>query len=350
MQNTELSPADRNVLNAVYKIGAALGRKFEASDMTIQLRQAAAHYAAIYQLREDDDFMRDMKLRAANGAFLTDGQSKGVLNVLMADARRRLAAKRPAAPTAPSAPAATPFGPNVASIPDGRYRVTLPDGDHLALRFDSKNEWAVEKFGEGTRKISLRVGGSDSEREWNGVGTAASNGAVSLWKSAGPRVAAAVKVLAEAARDEQGWLVAGLAFAQEGSRCFRCGKELDQPESLLVGYGETCADKLGLPWGAKAIPMSVRLAQAAQAASEMVAIDPETGVEESADELLALVKQPAPVQTTPVATSIKQEELPLDPSELATDGRPLSRYQRDQRNGTPRPAGGYSYEDVFGDD
>ena len=89
MQNTPLRDDLRSVFNNVFRIGAALGRKFEASDMTIELRQAASLYAANYQVRaEGDDFMRDMQNRVAIPGFLTDGQSKGVLNVLMADARR----------------------------------------------------------------------------------------------------------------------------------------------------------------------------------------------------------------------------------------------------------------------
>ena len=289
----------RAVFNAAYRIGVALDRKFETSDLTPELRQAARLYAASYE--GDFPYMVEMAQSLTLGqGWFSDNQSKGILNCLMADAKRRMAAKpKREAPAAPAAVAA-PVGPNVASIPDGRYRVTLADGSDLALRFESNNEWTEEKFGQGTRKINLRTGGSDSEREWTGVGTASAAGAVSLWKSAGQRVRDALAILASASRDEQGWLVFGLAFAQEGSRCFRCGRELDQPESLLAGYGETCADKLGLPWGAKAIPMSVRLAQsqAPAAAADVPQIDPETGAQESADELLDLVEA---TRTAPVS-------------------------------------------------
>jgi hypothetical protein len=110
--------------------------------------------------------------------------------------------------------------------------------------------------------MSLRTGGSGSEREWSFLGFVDPQGYVTF-----SRKAAAYKPLAEAAVStleagvrEDAWLVFGLAYAQEGSNCFRCGRDLDTPESLLVGYGPTCADKLGLPWGAKAVPMSVVLA------------------------------------------------------------------------------------------
>lgn len=322
-----MTPDQRAVFNAAYRIGIALDRKFEVSDLTPELRQAARLYAASYD--GDFPFMVEMRDTATAGVmFFSDGQSKAILNCLMGDAKRRLAAKPK------TAAVAAPAGPNVASIPDGRYRVTLADGSDLALRFDSKNEWTIEKFGEGTRKINLRTGGSDSEREWTGVGTASASGAVTLWKSAGPRVREAVQVLADASRDEQGWLIAGLAFAQEGSRCFRCGKELDQPESLLVGYGETCAAKLGLPWGKTAIPMSVRLAQASQAAAPAASEPAYTREEE--DEFMALAN-------APVAAPVKEE----------TADQKYARYvERSNRIAAQAKAEGRprTYDEIFGDD
>jgi hypothetical protein len=272
----------RAVLNSVYRIGKALDRKFEASDLTPELRQAARMYAATYE--GDFPYMLEMRDQATSGVmFFSDNQSKGILNSLMADARRRLSEKVELASPPPAATAGVPTNSTLSIVPDGRYRVTLPDGDHLALKlaFAGKDS----KFA-GKRIVSTRINGD----EWMGVGHISPADEFRLWRSCSGdlrrRVSEAVKVLDQAkAQDE--WLVAGLAFAQEGSHCFRCGLPLDRPESLLVGYGETCAENLGLPWGEKAIPMSVRLAQA-EAPASAPTIDPETGVEESADELLAL--------------------------------------------------------------
>src|SRR5262252_3508135 len=286
-----MTPEQRAVLNAAYRVGAALGRKFEATDMTVELRQAAHLYASTYD--GDFPYMVDFAQRAAGGQmFFSDGQTKGILNCLMADAKRRLADRKPAAPVSNAAGVAQ--HQYLQELPDGRYRVTLADGDHLALY--------VKKAGEdsklaGSRVISTRVNGDD----WMGVAHIASDGAFRLWRSCQGslrgRVDAAVHVLDEAKTQDE-WLVAGLAFAQEGSQCFICGRDLDTPESLTAGYGPTCADKHGLPWGAKAVPMSVRLAQAAASAPvEAPAeppIDPETGVQESAEELLDLVEASRP--------------------------------------------------------
>ena len=128
-----MTPDQRAVFNAAFRIGNALGRKFEASDLTPELRQAAQLYAASYE--GDFDYMLQMRDQATLGGFwFNDNQSKGILNCLMADARRRLADRpKPAAPASTFTPAA-PSHIYLKELPDGRYRVTLPDGDHLALR------------------------------------------------------------------------------------------------------------------------------------------------------------------------------------------------------------------------
>ena len=308
----------RAVLNSVYRIGVALGRKFEATDMTVELRQAAHLYASTYE--GDFDYMAQMRDQVNGGVmFFSDGQSKGILNCLMADAKRRMASRAPKAPVSlPTAlAAARPF---LADLPDGRYRVTLADGDHLALR--------VSKAGQdsklaGSRIVSTRINGD----EWMGVGHVKDN--FHMWRScAGElrvRVYAALDVLDQAKTQDE-WLVAGLAYAQEGSQCFICGRDLDTPESLTAGYGPVCADKHGLPWGAKAIPMSVRLAQASNATAQETAspdIDPETGVQESAEELLALVEA-----TRPVAEPIQIRSF----AQAKAEGRPRT------------------YNEIFGDD
>lgn len=266
----------RAVFNAAYRIGAALGRKFEVADLTTELRQAAHLFAATYE--GDFDYMVQMRDSVTAGAmFFSDGQSKGILNCLMAEAKRRLGDRPKVA-----APAATaPQHMYLETLPDGRYRVTLADGESIALYI--KLAGTDSKL-SGSRVISTRVNGD----EWMGVAHITATGNLKTWRSCqGPllvRVIAALDVLDQAKTQDE-WLVAGLAFAQEGSQCFICGRDLDTPESLTAGYGPTCADKHGLPWGAKLSPPR---------------IDPETGVQESAAELLDLVAatRPAPRSIT----------------------------------------------------
>ena len=308
-----MTPEQRAVLNAAYRVGAALDRKFEASDMTIELRQAAQLYAATYE--GDFDFVIQFRDQLAGGPmFFTDGQCKGLLNCLMADAKRRLASRPKAQATAPAARLV------LADLPDGRYRVTLADsqwaiGDNLAIKIQAVK--SDSNLPQGTRVIATRTGGD----EWMSVAAVFPDGFRLFRACQGAlraRVQMAVKVLDQAKTQDE-WLVAGLAFAQEGSQCFICGRDLDTPESLTAGYGPVCADKHGLPWGAKAIPMSVRLAQAtsAPAASQTPVIDPETGVEESADELLALAQATAPSAVKTVSlTEARQRGFPRTYEEI----------------------------------
>jgi hypothetical protein len=300
MQNSSSLPEARELFNAAYKIGKALDRKFEREDMNPLLRQAAVAYAANYE----GDFPYMVEMRAAvtatisgNGAYLSDGQAKGVLNCLMADARRRLA-DRPAA----RVEAAVVTSPVLTRVPDGRYRVTLVDGQHLAVRIERVAK--DSKLPQGTRVISTRINGDD----WLGMAAITPEGAFKLWRAAQgdlrDRISNAVEIL-DQAETQDGWLIAGLAFAQEGSQCFFCGRDLDTPESLLVGYGPKCADKHGLPWGDKAVPMAVRLAQAEaaskveEAAAEAAPSSPtssNTPVEEAAT--VKTVSAQAPVSRT----------------------------------------------------
>ena len=257
---TDMTVEMRSVFNVAYKIGVALGRKFEASDLTPELRQAARMYAASYD--GDFDYMVGMRdqIIAGTGSFLSDNQSKGILNCLMADAKRRIAAKPQATVTSSSGRV------YLSTVPDGRYRVTLADGDHLAIKLQLAG---TDSKLAGARIISTRINGD----EWMGVAHVTPAGELKLWRSLQGALRARVTIsinTLDDAKAEDAWLVAGLAFAQEGSQCFFCGRDLDTPESLLVGYGPTCADNHGLPWGDKAIPMSVRLAQAAAEAAPAV--------------------------------------------------------------------------------
>jgi len=312
-----MTPDQRAVFNAAYRVGAALGRKFEASDMTPELREAARLYAATYD--GDFPFMVDFAQRILGGQmFFSDGQSKGILNCLMADAKRRMADRKPAAAQTVDAPTRNHIF--LKDVPDGRYRVTLVNDDSIALHIKLAGQ---DSKLAGSRVISTRSGGDD----WMGVAHISPEGELRMWRSCQgqlrSRVTDGVQVLDQAKTQDE-WLIAGLAFAQEGSQCFICGRDLDTRESLTAGYGPTCADKHGLPWGAKAVPMSVRLAQAASAtvpAPAEQAIDPETGVEESADELLDLVEASRP-----------QTQAPVSLTEARARG-----YKR-------------TYEEIFGDD
>jgi hypothetical protein len=330
MQNNtspEFPASARALFNTAFKIGSALGRKFEASDMTIPLRQAAQEYALLYQ--GDFEFMVDMRNRMAGGAyFMSDGQAKGVLNLLMADARRRMERRAPKTETAPLQSTDKTARVVLADVPDGRFRVTLADGSHLAIRIARVDK--DSKLGEGSRVISTRINGDD----WMGMAHVSPQGAFKLWRSAAgelrARISNAVEIL-DTAETQDGWLIAGLAFAQEGSQCFFCGRDLDTPESLLVGYGPKCADKHGLPWGEKATPMAVRLAQAEEAAkvSSAATLDAAPTQEETPS-------APAPITAPSPHWSTQRDPLAYVPPVSLDEARARGRSR--------------TYAEIFGED
>jgi len=238
------------------------GRKFEITDLTADLEQAARTVSLNWISPSNghwaNNFMYDMKTRAL-GKGLSVGQAKGVLNVVRAEAK-------PAAPVATTASLEL----NVAKVRTARFRVVADDSQSIAVRLSVPTMWTDAP--KGTRKLSVRQADG-----WSTVGKISPAGDVQIFKKAGPtleaRVRQALTTLANADDD----LVYILAYAMEGSECGFCGKELDTVESLTVGYGPTCAKKFGLPWGAKAVPAKVALAKAGLAPAEVETITVKAG-------------------------------------------------------------------------
>jgi len=242
-----IAQARQDAFDAAIEFGTRLGRKFEATDVAANkwLLRVATDYAEAAD--ETFGFMADMRQAAGSRWGLSNAQAKGVLNTLMARQT----------PRAPKGGAeAGPALPNAKDVPSGRFRVSLADGASTAIRLDSA-AWAQDKP-KGTRCIAIRTA-----EGWTNLGFVEINGEIKLWARGRPhlaRLAPALLTVAEGVSDGT-WLIYALSYAQEGRECSFCGLDLDAPESLKVGYGETCAKKRGLPWGAKAEPLAVALAR-----------------------------------------------------------------------------------------
>lgn len=229
MQNFTV-PADFTALSA------RLNRKFEVQDVAEYgwLRGIAADFADSWVFDHKhwaNTFMHDMQTRIERRQKLSDGQYKGILNVLRA-------VSLPAAPAAPaSAPAL-----NVADIESARYTVVTSAGERISVRLNHPSTWTDEKE---SRKVSVKVSGA-----WSGVGKVDADGTVRFWRKAGglaDRARIALRVLL-AAEDR---IALGKAYALEANECFFCGKELDTPDSIAAGYGPDCARRRNLPWGGR---------------------------------------------------------------------------------------------------
>jgi hypothetical protein len=262
--DTTTSPAQPTaVLAAAIAMGEALGRKFEAADMDPMLRAAATEYLFTYQ--GDFDWLNEQKpyLRTKNG--LSDGRAKGVLNCLMADVRRTK--RQAAAEAAADAPTPIVTGLDLRTAPNGRFRVVLDDKATFVLSLEDAT-WATNKP-KGTRSAGIRIGS-----KFQFAGFVDLNGQLAVSRKVEPYDEAllmrSLKVLLDGVRDGS-WMVWALNYTQDCKQCSFCGTELDDPKSLRVGYGPTCAKKNGLPWGEKAEPMAVILQRAGLATKATLA-------------------------------------------------------------------------------
>lgn len=259
--NTTAAPvsaaADRDLLRIAYNIGLGLreieNRKFEWEDVRddTRLAQAARNFAATYC--GDSDWVLKLQNEMAATGILPLRAMPGVLNTLMYEALKR----RTAAATPTQRVERTVDALNIANVADGRYRVMLSDADSISVKIDT-GIWDDEPK---SRRISVLIGADD----WMGFGKSLEDGSVRIWKKAAdaaPRLRTALTVLAKASDQ----LAFGIAYYIAGGICMFCFRNLDTAESLEVGYGPVCAKKNGLPWGAVAIPASVRIARAQEAA------------------------------------------------------------------------------------
>lgn len=244
-------------LNSAYKIGKQLGRKFEITDVTAELVVAAEIFTHQYA----GDFCYMLSMRDALGRFghLTDAQAKGVLNCLMAEARKRLQERAPA--PAPVALEDQTIGlvaqatGSVAPIRDGYFTVAFGDGTHRTFRLTELREDECTRYGmpRGAQHISLLVGPENSSsyarigiivnrqivRRWRVVRTVQGENATSEQLS---RMEEGMRVLLGA--DGEAQTEYGMAFAIASNRCSRCGHLLTVPASVHRGLGPDCATRV----------------------------------------------------------------------------------------------------------
>jgi len=213
-------------LDAVREMARVIDRPFAPEDIDPMLLEAAEQYATEYRGRFP--FMIEMQARLARaqqyGDTFTPAQAKAVLNCLRADVRRQDAT--PAAPPAPITPV----------VPDGRYtvqaegiegHVTLmlkkPRGDYeegiQTASFRRGDEWVRFAFVRGDRVALFRAFREGFERQ-----------------------RAALDILLQ----RGAWQSFGQAYARRSRRCFICGRELTEPQSLDIGVGPDCRGRAGV--------------------------------------------------------------------------------------------------------
>jgi hypothetical protein len=272
-------------MNGAYIVGRDLGRRFETTDVTDQLAIAAEIFAHDYD--GNFPYMVEMKQSLGRWGRLTDGQVKGVLNCLMAEARRKLAARQttleatPVAPSTGSTPVvqrepsafarqmaaerledqttvavAAATAPTMAPIRDGFFTVSFEDGTHRTYKLVTLSDEECIRYAmpRGAQHISLLVGPDNTSqyarigvivnrqvvRRWRVVRTAQGQNATEAQLS---RMDEGMRVLLGADGETQTGY--GMAYALASGRCSNCGRMLTVPASVHRGLGPDCASRVG---------------------------------------------------------------------------------------------------------
>jgi hypothetical protein len=257
MSTTIQDMSNREILNAAYLIGRQLNRKFEASDISGAnapiLMQAARLFAATYE--GDFEYMVEMANNVATFGSLSVNQSKGVLNCLMAQARKNLEAKAREQATTPKAqaPVATT---DYSRIPDGTFTVVFDaanPSDYLTVRVERWDDFTDRRTGKARDDVrSFKyLAGPDNTADFQFAAAISPDKVIFSAKAFGPRQQQALALLAASSADKIAEMGAAYAFAS--SRCWRCHRELTVEDSVAGGIGPVCAKKVGAAYGVSAL-------------------------------------------------------------------------------------------------
>jgi len=204
-------PEDEWTVEAMETWLADLGRKCEPDDMTPGIIEAVETWLHAYS--GDFEFLLDVRSKKGARA-LSAGQAKGVANCWRADIFRR--------PSATVAPEPSAPGLDVSTIPSGKYAV--PGGDtRLKVKVDNvdRGNWAgwvfvkdAAEYGAGEKYGSQKPGGT-----YRG------------------KIEDVLRIIAADPK------AASIAYGKLTGSCGRCGRHLEDEESIANGIGPVCAQK-----------------------------------------------------------------------------------------------------------
>jgi hypothetical protein len=235
-----MSSAKVEAVKAIMSRIEMLGRKFNDSDHFSYDEFKVAH-AFANKYEGDFGYMRTMQDWVRSGAMLTERQTAGVLNCLVAEMKRRMAAKSKAAAT-PAPKEAPEESPAVLkhsalnNLQTGYYTISWSEKEHITLRVsESPKDWKTTALVVGV------LTGPSNTSDYTNFGFLHTSGKLAVWKkfSEGYRVwKDSVELLVMSSEDNRKLL--GKAFAMRSGRCWRCGRLLTTPESIENGIGPVC--------------------------------------------------------------------------------------------------------------
>jgi hypothetical protein len=155
-------------------------------------------------------------------------------------------------------------------IPFGTFTVVFPDG-YQTIRIQPARDKSDDRI------FAKYLMGSDNDSDFTYFATIRDG---RIMARGFEKQVEALRVVLTSDPSKVGEM--GMAYALRSSNCWRCGRTLTVPASIHSGLGPDCAAKVGAFYGEPPAPAAVS-----------PVIDPQTGVEESADELIRLANQEA---------------------------------------------------------
>lgn len=222
---------DAKAIAVVLDVREALDHKFSAADITPELYRIAVSYVRGY--RGTSDYVRDVRVRYEQYGRLFDAQAAGCLNWMVGEVRGAITRAVRDEVTVPRAE--HPF-----TVPNGTYTVVDPvHGKHWTLKLE-------DRFGEhkeGDQMISY-LAGPDNERDYVGFAFVWARD-VRMWKRFADNFNLVHMAQVLLNMDNPAYRDAGLRYAIASGRCWRCGRTLTVPASVMAGLGPECAKVVG---------------------------------------------------------------------------------------------------------
>lgn len=213
---------------------AKKGQKFTDGEVVsyAPLMRIAYDHAADYA--GSFSFLIEMRDAALRNKMLSVGQARGVLNCMIADARRAIAYGAPAT-TFDFAAIAGLFAKVATTLKQPKIHLVAGDGTFVVIRVASarsKCPGAIDVTDDGDYGARRYFGRIKHDGTYRG------------------QAPDAVLDLLRQFSDDP----AGIAsfYGRKTGRCSFCNLPLTDERSTAVGYGPICADRYDLPWGSVA--------------------------------------------------------------------------------------------------
>lgn len=226
-------------LKTAFAAKLAAGAKFVDADVTPSRAAAAREYCRLYA--GNFGYIVDMRFKMFGGKPLSTAQTRGVLNVMLAEHRRNTET----AMTVISNPKLADIPARLARARDRGLKfpkiVFEAGGERFAIRLKGPKAKVPGSAEVGSRSRYFNERFGCEMPIW--YATISPEGAVVVGRKMTAALMDALKLLnddpAKFAK-MQGTLM---------SACCFCGRDLVTKESVVAGYGPVCAEKYGLPWG-----------------------------------------------------------------------------------------------------